>query len=137
MELVQSDLSKIGLKVKFVSSDFSSTLKKYDAGDFQIGRLGWQADYPIMDNFLYPLFKSGGGDNKSKFSNPAVDAGLDAARSTTDPAARIAAYQEIDKTIGAELPVIPIMFYKHHNVASDRVHNFTYSSMSLADFVSC
>jgi oligopeptide transport system substrate-binding protein len=137
MELVQSDLSKIGLKVKFVTSDFSSTLKKYDAGDFQIGRLGWSADYPIMDNFLYPLFKSGGGDNKSKFSNPTVDSGLDAARSTTDPAARIAAYQEIDKTIGADLPVIPIMFYKHHHVASDRMHNFTYSAMNLADFVSC
>ena len=45
------------------SADFSRTLKKYDAGDFQIGRLGWIADYPIMDNFLYPLFKIGGGDN--------------------------------------------------------------------------
>jgi oligopeptide transport system substrate-binding protein len=135
MELIQSDLSKIGLKVKFASSDFSSTLKKYDAGDFQIGRLGWQADYPIMDNFLFPLFKSGGGDNKSKYANPQVDADLLAARAITDPAARIAAYQAIDKTIGADLPLTPVMFYRHHYVASDRLHEMTYSAMNLADFI--
>ncbi len=134
MQLVQSDLQAIGLKVKFDTADFPNTLKKYDAGSFQIGRLGWQADYPIMDNFLYPLFKTGGGDNKSKYSNPDIDKKLSEARSTTDAAARIALYQEIDKTIGQTLPVVPVMFYKHHHVASDRVHDLTYSAMSLADF---
>jgi oligopeptide transport system substrate-binding protein len=136
MQLVQSDLKAIGLTVKFDTADFSATLKKYDAGTFQIGRLGWSADYPIMDNFLFPLFKSNGGDNKSKYSNPTIDAAFQTARSTTDSAARIAAYQQIDKTIGSTLPDIPVMFYKHHYVASDRVHELTYSAMNLADFTS-
>ena len=134
MQLIQSDMKALGLTVKFSTADFSATLKKYDAGDFQIGRLGWSADYPIMDNFLFPLFKTGGGDNKSKYSNPTVDTGFTTARSTVDPAARIAAYQEINKTIGVDLPVIPVMFYKHHHVASDRVHELTYSAMNLVDF---
>ena len=136
MQLIQSDLKAIGLTVKFDTADFSATLKKYDAGTFQIGRLGWSADYPIMDNFLFPLFKSGSGDNKSKYNNPEVDKAFSTARSTTDTAARIAAYQAIDKTIGADLSCIPIMYYKHHHVASDRVHNLTYSAMNLADFTS-
>lgn len=136
MQLVQSDLTKVGLKVRFDTADFPKTLKKYDAGTFQIGRLGWSADYPIMDNFVFPLFKSKGGDNKSKYNNPEVDKQLEAARSTDDIPARIAAYQAIDKTIGETLPVIPVMFYKHHHVASDRVHDLTYSAMNLADFTS-
>lgn len=134
MQLVQSDLKVIGLTVKFDTADFPTTLKKYDAGNFQFGRLGWIADYPIMDNFLYPLFFSTSGDNKSAYNNPDVDKMLDEARKTVDGDERIALYQEIDKTIGADLPVIPVMFYKHHHIASDRVHDLTYSAMGLADF---
>ncbi|MDP2232424.1 MAG: ABC transporter substrate-binding protein, partial [Actinomycetota bacterium] len=72
--------------------------------------------------------------NKSAYNNPDVDKQLDEARKTVDGDARIAMYQEIDKTIGADLPVIPVMFYKHHHIASDRVHDLTYSAMGLADF---
>lgn len=134
MQLIQSDLQAIGLTVKFDTADFPTTLKKYDAGNFQFGRLGWIADYPIMDNFLYPLFFSTSGDNKSAYNNPEIDKALDDARKTVDGSERIAKYQEIDKTIGADLPVIPVMFYKHHHIASDRVHDLTYSAMGLADF---
>ncbi|NTU71854.1 MAG: peptide ABC transporter substrate-binding protein [Coriobacteriia bacterium] len=134
MQLVQSDLKAIGLTAKFDTADFPNTLKKYDAGNFQIGRLGWVADYPIMDNFLFPLFTTGAGDNKSSYSNKDVDQKLKDARSTTDSAARIALYQEADKVIGSTLPVIPVVFYKHHHVASDRVNELTYSAMGLADF---
>jgi len=134
MQLVQADLEAIGLKVAFDTADFPNTLKKYDAGDFEIGRLGWIADYPIMDNFLYPLFTTGAGDNKSSYSNKTVDETINAARATLDSAARISKYQEADKTIGADLPVLPIMFYRHHHVGSDRVNDLTYSAMGLADF---
>jgi oligopeptide transport system substrate-binding protein len=134
MQLIQSDLKAIGLTAKFDTADFPNTLKKYDAGNFQIGRLGWSADYPIMDNFLYPLFTTGAGDNKSAFSDPAVDKEFKDARATADTAARIALYQAANKTIGTSIPVVPVMFYKHHHVASDRVHELTYSAMNLVDF---
>jgi peptide/nickel transport system substrate-binding protein/oligopeptide transport system substrate-binding protein len=134
MELVQADLKAIGVTATFDSADFPVYLKQLDAGKFQIGRLGWIADYPIADNFLYPLFQSKSGDNKSKFADPAVDSALEKARATTDDAARIAAYQAIDKTIGAQNPVAPLMFYKHHHVGSKRLHDFTYDAQGLGDF---
>ena len=134
MELIQSDLKAIGITVKFDAADFPTTLKKYDAGNFQIGRLGWIADYPIMDNFLYPLFYTGSGDNKSAYSDPAFDKLVDEARATVDSAERIAKYQEADTMVGESLPVIPIVFYRHHHIGSDRVNELTYSAMGLADF---
>ncbi len=79
------------------------------------------ADYPIMDNFLYPLFYTGNGDNRSLYSNPAVDEALDKARQTTDDDERIAALQAVNKTISEDFPVIPIFFYKHTYVGSDKV----------------
>ncbi len=135
MEFVKADLEKIGLKVKLAPTpDFATYLKELGADKIMIGRLGWSADYPIMDNFMFPLFKSGASDNYSRYNNQAVDKGLDAARQTPDDAARLKAYQEVNKMVGADLPVIPVMFYKHHHVASARVHDLTYSAMNLADF---
>jgi oligopeptide transport system substrate-binding protein len=134
MELVQSDLAKIGIKATFNSAEFPVYLKGLDAGKFQIGRLGWIADYPITDNFLYPIFQSKSGDNKSKYANPAVDKALDEARQMVDPAARIAAYQAIDKTIQADNPIIPLLFYKHTRVGSKRLHDFTWDAQGLGDF---
>jgi oligopeptide transport system substrate-binding protein len=135
MELIKADLDKMGLKVKLSPTpDFATYLKQLGAGKVQIGRLGWSADYPIIYNFLYPLFDSKSTDNYSKFKDPAVDAAIQAAEKRPDAAARIAAFTEVDKTIGAQLPVIPIMFYRHHHVASARVHALTYSAMNLADF---
>ena len=135
MEFVKADLEKIGLKVKLnPTPDFATYLKQLDADKIMIGRLGWSADYPIMDNFMFPLFKSGSTDNYSRYNDATVDTALQTARQTPDNAARLAAYQEANKTVGAALPVIPVMFYKHHHVASDRVHDLTYSAMNLADF---
>ncbi|MCE5204050.1 MAG: peptide ABC transporter substrate-binding protein [Coriobacteriales bacterium] len=134
MELIQSDLKKIGINAVFDSADFPVYLKQLDAGDFQLGRLGWIADYPIMDNFLYPLFQSKAGDNKSAYSNPEVDKALDEARTITDDAARIKAYQDINAIVQANVPVAPLMFYKHTRVGSSRIHDFVWDAQGLGDF---
>ena len=136
MELVQADWEKIGVKSTFDSAEFAVYLKQLDAGKFQVARLGWIADYPIMDNFLFPLFTTGAGDNKSQYSNPEVDKGLEAARAITDQTQRLQAYQDQNVTIAENLPVAPIMFYKHHHVGSSRLNNFTYDPSGIPDFVS-
>ncbi|MEI7814689.1 MAG: peptide ABC transporter substrate-binding protein [Coriobacteriia bacterium] len=136
MQLIQADLKVIGINTTFASADFPTYLKQLDAGKFQIARLGWVADYPIMDNFLYPLFDSKSADNKSYYVNPAVDAGISDARALTDPSARIAKYESVNQIVQAANPVAPIMFYRHNHVGSDRVNELTYSAQGIADFTS-
>ena len=125
MESVIGDLAKVGIEVTSDTPEWSALLSKYDQMDYQIGRLGWVADYPIMDNFLYPLFHSDslGGDNKSGYSNPEVDKLIMDARGTINADERIAKMQQADAIIGADLPVIPLMFYTHTLVGSSRVKN--------------
>ena len=134
MTLIQSDLATIGVKATFDAADATATWEKYTVGKFQIGRSGWGADYPVMDSFLSALFRSAGGSNESGYGNSATDMAIDAARAMVDSDARVAAYQDIDRAIGTDVPLIPIMFYKHNNVAANRVHDLTYSAMALADF---
>lgn len=134
MELVQADLKAIGINTKFESADFPVYLKQLDEGKHQVARLGWVADYPIAYNFLYSLFDSESGDNKSAYKNPAVDTGITEAVKITDDAARIAKFQEINTTIQADNPVAPVMFYKHHHVGSDRLNDFVFNALYLANF---
>ena len=134
MELIQADLAVLGIKTEFESADFPVYLKQLDEGKHQIARLGWVADYPIAYNFLYALFNSDSGDNKSAFKNEAVDSGIDEAVTITDGAARVAKFEEINKTIAAENPVAPVMFYRHHHVGSDRLNDFIFGPMYFGNF---
>lgn len=133
MALVQANLTDIGVKSRLDGVEWAQYLDKLDAGEFQIGRLGWLADYPIMDNFLYPLFHSSSADNHSFYANPAADEALMAARRNTDLDSRVKAYQEVDRMIGDDAPVIPINVYRHGRVGSDRIHGFVLDNMGLSN----
>ncbi|HEX9093478.1 MAG TPA: ABC transporter substrate-binding protein [Coriobacteriia bacterium] len=143
MQLIQADLAVIGVKVKLAGQPWetyvSDWLKAKD-GQFinkdvhQLMRLGWLADYPIMDNFLYPMFDSKSGDNKSLYENADVDRMLKEARSEVDGEKRIKLYQEIEKKIGEDQPLISVVNYRHLRVSSDRVNDLVFSPIGLPDF---
>ena len=123
MESIIGDLAKVGVTAVSDTPEWSALLEQYQNFNYQFGRLGWIADYPIMDNFLYPLFHSDslGGDNRSGYNNSEFDAKVDEARATVDDDERIAKMQEADAMVAADCPVIPVMFYTHTIVGSDRV----------------
>ena len=135
MELIQADLKAIGIETDFESLEWDTYLKRLDEGNFTFGRLGWAADYPIAYNFLYSLFDSRSGDNKSGYNNPEVDKMIAEAQTIADPVARADKMAEISKIIGESNTVAPIMYYKHNHVASDRMNNFTFGPMHLTDYV--
>ena len=56
------------------------------AGKAQLYFSGWLADYPSMDDFLYPTFETNSSRTSmgTCYSNPEVDAILAKARATTD-----------------------------------------------------
>jgi oligopeptide transport system substrate-binding protein len=134
LQLVQQVLEAVGIDSELVGTEWAQYLDKLLEGTYQAGRLGWIADYPIMDNFLYPLFTTGSQDNFAFYSDPAVDELLQAARQTTDQDERVAMYQEVEATVGEAAPVAPIMFYRHTRVASERVRNGYFNAQSLMNF---
>lgn len=137
MQLVQADLGALGIPVDIQTQEWAAYLKELQAGNYQIGRLGWVADYPIMENFLYPLFYTDNGDNRSQYSNPEIDKKIIESRKITDDAKRIQSFQEIAKTVGEDMPVLPIMFYRHTHVASKRVNNLYFGPTHLAALDKC
>jgi oligopeptide transport system substrate-binding protein len=133
MALVQADLQQIGVSVTLDGIEFATFIDRISAGDFAMAYLGWMADYPIMDNFLYSLFSTENENNYSSYSNPDVDQALLDARSTADTASRLAKYQEIERQIGEAAPIIPVLNSAHHHVASDRVRGLVLAPDLLLD----
>ena len=136
MSIVQGDLEAVGFKVEQSSMEWATYLTNLGDGRYQVGRLGWNADYPTMDNFLYPNFYSTADNNYAKYVNADVDAAIDAARQITDVEERKAAYRKINQTIAESVPVIPLMFYALDHVGSDRVARMYLSPQNTADLAS-
>lgn len=74
----------------------------------QLYRAGWLADYPLIENFLNPLYRTGGSSNDNDYSNPEVDAKLAEADSaeTEEDAYRL--YHEAEEIIAEDMPVVPL-----------------------------
>ncbi|MGQ0576467.1 MAG: peptide ABC transporter substrate-binding protein [Pseudonocardia sp.] len=75
-----------------------------------IYRSSWQADYPSIENFLNPLYRTGAVANEARYSNPAVDDLLARADAAPSAEAGHALYQEAERLVVADMPVIPLYF---------------------------
>jgi oligopeptide transport system substrate-binding protein len=102
-------LQNLGLKVKSqVISSLDEYLKRSHNHELQLWTSGWRADYIDPQNFLEILFQSKSTDNDFAYNNPAVDAALASAAVEQDPDKRIKMYQDIEKTILADMPAAPL-----------------------------
>ncbi len=134
MSCVQGDLEAVGIEVTQSSLEWGAYLQAMSDGTVQIGRMGWNADFPNMDNFIFPNFLTTSENNYSKYKNAKLDEGLVDARKTMDEGERKAKYRALNQLIAADLPVIPLMFYAHNNIASDRMASLYHDPQTKTDF---
>lgn len=86
-------------------------------------RSGWIADYPSIENFLSPMFRTGAGDNVGKYSNPAVDSLLSAADTAPTREQAWDLYQQAERMILQDMPTIPIWYQSTLSAWSTRLRN--------------
>jgi oligopeptide transport system substrate-binding protein len=80
---------------------------KIDAGYHgQIFDGGWCADYPDPQNFADVLFHSDSTQNEGHYANPELDALLEQARVEQDVDKRMAMYQQAERMIVEDAPVL-------------------------------
>ncbi|OUP10949.1 ABC transporter substrate-binding protein [Collinsella sp. An2] len=121
MDVVMSSLNEVGIQVTADTGEWANIVARVHDLDYQFCRMGWSADYPTLDNFLYPLFCSSSPDDASGYKNDEVDAAIAEARATVDHDERIAKFQAVDKMIGEDCPVVPLFYYQHNYVVAERV----------------
>ncbi|WP_231642851.1 ABC transporter substrate-binding protein [Nocardia sp. NRRL S-836] len=99
----------LGVECEFVGATNFGAYRQIVDGKQLTGmaRSDWSADYPSIENFLNPLYRTGGSSNDSNYSNPTVDKLLEQADGTADEAAAIKLYQQAEDQIAKDMPSIP------------------------------
>jgi peptide/nickel transport system substrate-binding protein/oligopeptide transport system substrate-binding protein len=204
---VREDLGEAGIRhVAFRAPEFPQFLHVLELGEAEFFRYGWQPEYPLADDVLFPLFHSnhipprpepdpvveseepdpvegteeprvqatepeatepeatepeatepeatepeateeppadrpaaGAGDatgrrNYMGYADPEVDKLLDDARGTPSTLRRMYLHRRVeDIVLNRDQVVVPILFYRHQRVVSDRVVGFTVNPMGLVE----
>ncbi|MCB5182068.1 peptide ABC transporter substrate-binding protein [Streptomyces antimicrobicus] len=94
-------------------------------------RSGWQGDYPLIQNFLQPLYFTGASSNYGKFSDPAFDKLVDEANSQSDTAKAISTFQEAEKILAAQMPSIPLWYQNGSAGYAERLSNVELNQFSV------
>jgi oligopeptide transport system substrate-binding protein len=81
--LAEAWRTAFGLETEQIGSEFSVFLTQRTAGEYDIARNGWGADYPHANNQLNGLFTCGGGNNDQQWCNTEFDGLL--AQAATEP----------------------------------------------------
>jgi peptide/nickel transport system substrate-binding protein len=111
-QVVQSMAAEAGFDLKIRVTEFATSLKQAEAGEYQTYLLDWSGRID-PDGNSYSFHKTGAPLNYSAYSNPVVDKALDDARLVTDLSARKAIYEKMTQQVLEDEPVI----YLYHRKA--------------------
>ncbi|GLH97992.1 peptide ABC transporter substrate-binding protein [Phytohabitans aurantiacus] len=103
-------------------------------------RAGWQEDYPSAENWVGPLYITGGSSNDGLFSNPEVDKLYKEGTAAPNEDAAYAKFAEAMKIVDQQVPSIPIVSVvqqsgtsaKVKGVKANNVGSIDLSTVSLA-----
>ncbi len=96
--------------------------KKQPVGAF---RMGWIFDYPVMENYLGPMYSTGGSSNYYGYSNPQFDHLLAEGDKSATPAESVKYYQQAEDLLARDLPVLPMRYAQNTFGHSARVTHVT------------
>ncbi|MER5933704.1 ABC transporter substrate-binding protein [Streptomyces sp. NPDC002054] len=94
-------------------------------------RSGWQGDYPLIQNFLEPLYYTGASSNYGKFSNPEFDQLVDEANRDSDTARAIGTFQDSEKILAAQMPSIPLWYQNGSAGYAERLSDVELNQFSV------
>jgi peptide/nickel transport system substrate-binding protein len=104
-QVVQSMAAEVGFDLKIRVTEFATSLKQAEAGEYQLYYLNWSGRID-PDGNSYIFLKTDAPQNYSAWSNPEADKALNDARLVTDQAQRKAIYERLTKAVLDEEPIL-------------------------------
>lgn len=136
-ELMQSDLAKIGIKVKLVTYDWPTYLKKTKNGEHSMAQLGWTTDNGDPDNFLGVLLSCAavkGGANMARFCDKNYDAIVTKARTINDIKGRTSQYFKAQSYFREKTPWVLLAHATVFRGMSKNIEGYKISPLGMEDF---
>jgi oligopeptide transport system substrate-binding protein len=84
-------------------------------------RSGWQQDYPDVENWIGPLYVTGGSSNDGLFSNAEIDKLYKEGTAASSVEAAHAKFAEVVKVLDDEVPTVPMFEVTQQFGVSQRI----------------
>ncbi len=110
-QVIQSMAAETGFDMKIRVTEFATSLKQAEAGEYQAYMLAWSGRID-PDGNSYIFQKTDAPQNYSAWSNPDADKALDGGRLVTDQAQRKTIYEKLAKVVLDEEPLLYIYHRK-------------------------
>lgn len=125
-ELMQADLAKLNIKVKLISFDWQTFLKKSRSGEQPMIQFGWTGNND-PDTFLNDLLSCASvesGNNTARWCHTQFNQLVLEARKNTDQKKRAELYQKAQRIFKEEAPWVTLAHAKVFRVMDKKVKNF-------------
>ncbi|MBD0745243.1 ABC transporter substrate-binding protein [Streptomyces sp. CBMA152] len=94
-------------------------------------RAGWQMDYPLIQNFLQPLYYTDASSNDGKWTNADFDKLVNEANAETDKAKAVELFQKAEGVLRDQMGAIPLWYQNGSAGYSTRVSNVALNPFSV------
>ncbi|MFI8191028.1 ABC transporter substrate-binding protein [Streptomyces sp. NPDC085946] len=94
-------------------------------------RAGWQMDYPLIQNFLQPLYYTNASSNDGKWSDRAFDDLVDRANRETDAARSVKLFQQAEEVVRDTMAAIPLWYQNGSAGWSERLSDVRLNPFSV------
>ncbi len=127
---MQADLAAVGFDVRIETFEWNTFLGRVNPGlegQADMAQMAWMTNDPDTLPFLTlrtDAWPEAGGFNSGYYSNPEVDALLEAARVETDVDERARLYREMQVIVREDAPWVFVANWRQNAVTSDAVENF-------------
>jgi len=137
-QAIQAQLREAGIALSLRSAEFGTFYSDITKGAFQMYLLRWIGSNEDPDIFQYTYATSSfppHGANRGRYSNPRVDALLQAANAETDQTLRRQEYVEMQQILANDLPSIPLWYPNNEVVHSTRLTGVILNAGGSFDFL--
>jgi oligopeptide transport system substrate-binding protein len=101
----------LGVSVRFEALDFTTLFGRLGGSDSpDMWSMSWIADYPSPNDFLGILLGTDQPNNYGGWSSAAFDEAIARAGMTTDPLEARAGYDDAERVLASEVPVVPVSY---------------------------
>ncbi len=94
-------------------------------------RTGWQMDYPLIQNFLQPLYYTDASSNDAVYSSPEFDRLVNEANSASDEEEAVAKFRDAERVLVQDMPAIPLWYQNGTAAYSTRVSDVKLNPFSV------
>jgi oligopeptide transport system substrate-binding protein len=127
--------ARLDIQLEIRTTDWNRFQEKIRTGNTQMFFLGWNADYPDPENFMFLLYgpngmQNGDGENKARYSNPAFDRLFEQMRNMENGPARQAIVDQMVRIAREDAPWVWGYHPKDYGLSHQWVKNSKPNAMA-------